>query len=199
MSNSKLLRLLLAFFFVLPLQAACPQAPPPAPLSDSIGVFGADLFIQSGSTGMVLVAVHDNHGFSAGIPTQDSAAQAVYILPSTPMSQRGLDHAGKPTGIGLGWIHSLPADSSSNIVEKTGGGAGFQTCIAFNHSRRTAVFLAATDGSVNSHRNLFNATNKPLLAAAGLPPPPPPPSKPALKRAHRSRKVAGPAASNSKS
>jgi serine-type D-Ala-D-Ala carboxypeptidase/endopeptidase len=116
-----------------------------------------------------------------GIPAQDASAQAVYILPSNLVSQKGLDHAGEPTGVGLGWIHILPIDSPSHIVEKTGGGAGFETYIAINHSRRTAIFVAATDGSVDTHLNLFNAANNLLLAVAGLPPLPP---EPAAKRKH---------------
>jgi D-alanyl-D-alanine-carboxypeptidase/D-alanyl-D-alanine-endopeptidase len=124
-----------------------------------------------------------------GIPAQDASAQAVYILPSKLVSQKGLDHAGEPTGVGLGWIHILPIDSPSHIVEKTGGGAGFQTYIAINHSRRTAIFLAATDGPFDTHLNLFNAANKLLLAVAGLPPLPPPPPKPVAKRKHPHRQA----------
>jgi D-alanyl-D-alanine-carboxypeptidase/D-alanyl-D-alanine-endopeptidase len=119
-----------------------------------------------------------------GIPAQDAAAQAVYVLPSNLVSQKGLDHAGAPTGVGLGWIYILPADSPSHIIEKTGGGAGFETYIAINHPRRTAIFLAATDGPVDTHLNLFNAANKLLLAAAGLPPLPPLPPKSAARRTH---------------
>jgi D-alanyl-D-alanine-carboxypeptidase/D-alanyl-D-alanine-endopeptidase len=123
-----------------------------------------------------------------GIPAQNASAQAVYILPSNLVSQKGLDHAGEPTGVGLGWIHILSIDSPSHILEKTGGGAGYQTYIAINHSRRTAIFLAATDGSVDTHLNLFNAANKLLLAVAGLPPLPPPPPKPAAKHRHAHRR-----------
>jgi serine-type D-Ala-D-Ala carboxypeptidase/endopeptidase len=122
-----------------------------------------------------------------GIPARDASAQAVYILPSNLVRQKGLDHAGEPTGVGLGWIHILPIDSPSHIVEKTGGGAGFETYIAINHSRRTAIFLAATDGSVDTHLNLFDAANKLLLAVAGLPPLPPPPPKPPAKHKHPHR------------
>jgi len=114
-------------------------------------------------------------------------AEAVYILPSNLVGQKGLDHAGEPTGIGLGWIHILPTDSPSHIVEKTGGGAGFTTYIAINLSRRTAIFLAATEGNIDTHVNLFNAANELLLVAAGLPPLPPPPPKPAAKRTHHHR------------
>jgi serine-type D-Ala-D-Ala carboxypeptidase/endopeptidase len=108
-------------------------------------------------------------------PAQNEAAQAIYLAPSKLVRQRGLDHAGEPTGIGLGWIHILPVDSPSHIIEKTGGGAGFATYIAINHSRRTAIFVAATNGLVDTHLNLFNAANKLLLAVAGLPPLPSPP------------------------
>ena len=124
-----------------------------------------------------------------GIDSQDPAAQAVYILPSDLVSQKGLDHAGEPTGVGLGWIHILSADDPSHIIEKTGGGAGFATYIAINHARHTAIFLAATDGPVDTHLNLFNAANNLLLTLAGLPPLPPPPPKPAAKHTHRRRRL----------
>ena len=115
-------------------------------------------------------------------------AQDIYLLPSQLVSQKGLDHAGEPTGIGLGWIHLLPPDDPSHLIEKTGGGAGFSTYIAINDARRTAIFVAATDGSIDTHLNLFNAANKLLLAVAGLPPLPPPPPKPAVKRTRKHRR-----------
>lgn len=123
-----------------------------------------------------------------GMPAQPSAAQAVYIDPSKLVSQKGLDHAGEPTGIGLGWIHILPLDSPQHIIQKTGGGAGFSTYIAISQSRHTAIFLAATDGPTDTHLNLFNAANNLLLAVAGLPPLPVPPPKPAAKRRHPHRR-----------
>lgn len=124
----------------------------------------------------------------SSISPQAPDSQAVYLLPSHLIHQKGLDHAGEPTGIGLGWIHILPVDSPSHIIEKTGGGAGFETYIAINHSRHTAIFIAATEGSSDSHLNLFNAANKLLLAVAGLPPLPPPPPRPVPKRAHQHRR-----------
>jgi D-alanyl-D-alanine-carboxypeptidase/D-alanyl-D-alanine-endopeptidase len=124
----------------------------------------------------------------AAVSPQDAPAQAVYLRPSDLVSQKGLDHAGYPTGIGLGWIHLLPVDDVSHIIEKTGGGAGFESYIAINHSRHRAIFLAGTDGPVYTHLNLFNAANKLLLAVAGLPPLPAPPPKPAVKHTHRHRR-----------
>jgi len=121
-----------------------------------------------------------------GAVKQEAEAQAVYVQPAKLKSEKGLDHAGEPTGVGLGWIHLLAVDSESHLVEKTGGGAGFETYIAINHARRTAVFLAATDG-VESHLNLYNAANKLLLAVAGLPPLPAPAVVVKQGRRHRRR------------
>ena len=118
-------------------------------------------------------------------PTYSSSAQALRIMPSSLLHQQGLDHAGDPTGIGLGWIHILPLDSPSHIVEKTGGGAGFTTYIAINQARRTAVFMARTDGPIDTNVNVFQATNNLLLAVSGLPPLPPPPPKPVRKTARK--------------
>ena len=123
----------------------------------------------------------------AGKTTAAVSAQAVHLLPAQLVSQKGLDHAGAPTGIGLGWIQILPADSPSRIVEKTGGGAGYETYIAINHARHTAIFLAATDGPGDSHLNLYNAANKLLLNIAGLPPLPAPPVVAEGVRRHRHR------------
>ncbi|MGA9584591.1 MAG: D-alanyl-D-alanine-carboxypeptidase/endopeptidase AmpH [Terracidiphilus sp.] len=121
------------------------------------------------------------------ISEKGASAQSIYLLPSDLVSQKGLDHAGEPTGVGLGWIHILPVDSPSHIIEKTGGGAGFVTYIAINHSRNTAMFLAATEGPVDTHLNLFNAANDFLLAVAGLPPLTPLPPKPPARRTHQHR------------
>ena len=121
------------------------------------------------------------------IPGQDATAQAIYIRPADLLKQRGLDHAGEPTGVGLGWIHILPIDSPSTIVEKTGGGAGFETYIALSRAAKTGIFVAATGGAIETHVNLFNAANKMLLAFAGLPPLPPP-LKPLVKHRHAQRR-----------
>jgi len=82
MSHAKLPRTLLVFLFVLPLVSALAQLPASLPDVQSIGDLGTDLFLQSGSTGMVLVVVRDDHVFFRGygetapnshqLPTRDS-------------------------------------------------------------------------------------------------------------------------------
>lgn len=110
---------------------------------------------------------------SAGLPSQPGAARGVYLLPSSLNGQYGLDHAGRPSGIGLGWMHLGANNDVSHIIEKTGGGAGFTTYIAIHPASHTALFVAATEGPPRRGRegiNLFKAANDDLLALAGLPP-----------------------------
>jgi D-alanyl-D-alanine-carboxypeptidase/D-alanyl-D-alanine-endopeptidase len=111
------------------------------------------------------------------IPAQAAGAQAVYVAPGTLLRVQGLDHAGEASGIGLGWVHTLTpgAGGANELVEKTGGGAGFLTYVALNQKEHIGIFVAATDGRVETHLNLFRAANDVLLTLAGLPNLPPAP------------------------
>jgi len=109
----------------------------------------------------------------AGERRQAENARRVYLLPTSLKGQYGLDHAGRPTGIGLGWMHLGGADDIDHVIEKTGGGAGFATYIAIHPASHTALFVAMTEGSWHDRTpgfNLFKASNNGLLALAGLPP-----------------------------
>ncbi|MBS1803063.1 MAG: D-alanyl-D-alanine-carboxypeptidase/endopeptidase AmpH, partial [Acidobacteria bacterium] len=74
----------------------------------------------------------------AGEHKQAENARRAYLLPSSLKGQYGLDHAGRPTGIGLGWMHLGGTDDLNHVVEKTGGGAGFATYIAIHPASHTA-------------------------------------------------------------
>ena len=104
---------------------------------------------------------------------QPENARRVYLLPSSLKGQYGLDHAGRPSGIGLGWMHLGKGDDINHLIEKTGGGAGFTTYIALHPASHTALFVAMTEGKPRARTpgfNLFKASNNALLALAGLPP-----------------------------
>ena len=111
---------------------------------------------------------------TAASPAQADAAHAVYLLASSLRSTYGLDHAGRPAGIGLGWMHLGDNDDASHIIQKTGGGAGFSTYIAIHPASHTALFVAVTDGPPRAAATpgfrLFHASTDGLLALAGLPP-----------------------------
>jgi serine-type D-Ala-D-Ala carboxypeptidase/endopeptidase len=109
----------------------------------------------------------------AGSPAQTSDATKVYLLPASLKGQYGLDHAGRPNGIGLGWMHLGTNEDVWHIIEKTGGGAGFTTYIAIHPASHTALFVAMTEGPPRAWKegfNLFTASNNAVLALAGLPP-----------------------------
>jgi D-alanyl-D-alanine-carboxypeptidase/D-alanyl-D-alanine-endopeptidase len=109
----------------------------------------------------------------AGVPAQANNAREVYLLPSSLKGQYGLDHAGRPSGIGLGWMHLGTNEDAWHIIEKTGGGAGFTTYIAIHPASGTALFVAATEGPPHAWKkgfSVFTASNNGLLALAGLPP-----------------------------
>lgn len=128
----------------------------------------------------------------AGQPAQADDAHAVYLLPSSLNGQYGLDHAGRPSGIGLGWMHLGANEDVSHIIEKTGGGAGFTTYIAIHPASHTALFVAMTEGPARAWTpgfNLFKASNDGLLALAGLPPLPEAPRRRVATRHNAQSKV----------
>ena len=60
----------------------------------------------------------------AGAPAQADDAHGVYLLPSKLAGQYGLDHAGKPSGIGLGWMHVGGNEDVSHIIREDRGRSG---------------------------------------------------------------------------
>jgi D-alanyl-D-alanine-carboxypeptidase/D-alanyl-D-alanine-endopeptidase len=105
-----------------------------------------------------------------GSPAQPASALAVYLKPAQLKSVQGLNHAGDPSGIGLGWIQLGDPDSPSMVMEKTGGGAGFTTYIALIPRRQTGIFFAVSDGRGGAHIDLYREANNLLAALAGVPP-----------------------------
>lgn len=109
-----------------------------------------------------------------GAPAQVAPpAIPVYLKPAELRSVQGLSHAGDPTGIGLAWIQLGDPDGPSTLLQKTGGGAGFETYIALSLKRQTGIFLAVTEGKGQAHIHLLQETNNLLAALANVPPLPP--------------------------
>jgi D-alanyl-D-alanine-carboxypeptidase/D-alanyl-D-alanine-endopeptidase len=107
-----------------------------------------------------------------GVPMhQDPAATATYIPASQLRWTQGMGRAGVPDGIGLGWVHITQPDHASTIIEKTGGGAGYNTYIALIPGHRIGLFVAATNGR-HAGTDIFHASNNLLTYLAGLAPTP---------------------------
>ena len=86
------------------------------------------------STGADMVKLLQYLLQTPGAPAQPSAALAVELDPQKLKSVDGLSHAGDPTGFGLAWIQLGDPANGSVVMEKTGGGAGFETT---SHSAST--------------------------------------------------------------
>jgi len=107
-----------------------------------------------------------------GVPVHaEPLSTSVVLDPASLKSIQGLGHAGLPDGLGLGWIEINKEYGPSRIVQKTGGGAGFQTYIALDPARHAGVFIARTDGR-RGGANMFREANDMLLAMVDLPPVP---------------------------
>jgi serine-type D-Ala-D-Ala carboxypeptidase/endopeptidase len=104
-----------------------------------------------------------------GYPVQPAAAQQAYINASDLARASGLNYAGNPSGIGLGWLHLLDPNDPSHLVEKDGGGAGYLTYIALHPATHTGLFVAMTIGRNGYHANLFKASNDILYKLTGAP------------------------------
>lgn len=153
---------------------------------------------SAGSSGLYSTAADVTLWLQYLLGAQPAIAEAVYVDPATLLKQSGLDHAGAPTGIGLGWMH-IAATDGSDITEKTGGGAGFVTYIALSQTHHTAIFVAATDGAPNPnpappaapvpHLNFFGLANNVLLGVDGLAPLAPPPPKPIRRTKPRTNAI----------
>lgn len=126
----------------------------------------------------------------SGAGAQAGPAINVYLKPAQLKSVQGLSHAGDPTGIGLAWIQLGDPDGPSTLIEKTGGGAGFETYIALSLKRQAGIFVAVTEGKGRRQMNLHYEANNLLAALANVPPLPP---KVRQVRAVRKRRVNRPA------
>jgi D-alanyl-D-alanine-carboxypeptidase/D-alanyl-D-alanine-endopeptidase len=105
-----------------------------------------------------------------GTSAQTAPPVAIYLKPDELKSVRKLNHAGAPTGIGAAWIQLGDPDGPSTLVQKTGGGAGFETYIVLSLKRQTGVFFAVTKGKRRSRTGLVREANNLLTDLAGVPP-----------------------------
>ncbi|MFN2974336.1 D-alanyl-D-alanine-carboxypeptidase/endopeptidase AmpH [Terriglobus aquaticus] len=118
-----------------------------------------------------------------GVPVhQNGMSTAMYVDPADLRSVQGLGHAGVPTGIGLGWVEINREYGDSRIVQKTGGGAGFQTYVALNPAHHAGIFIARMQSRRSAGGNMFREANDLLLMLCGLPPVPVDPNDPERER-----------------
>ena len=131
---------------------------------------GASGGVYSTGTDMVRVLEHLLQIPGTGVPpVPPGPGISVYLKPGELKSTQGLSHAGEPTGIGLAWIQIGDPATPSAILQKTGGGAGFETYIALSPKMHAGVFFAVTEGKGDSQVDLYHEANVLLAALANVP------------------------------
>ncbi len=86
-------------------------------------------------------------------------AHAAYLQRQALKAAIGFDEAGPMGGLGLPWV-MVPADGiRPMLLEKSGGGGGFMTYIAFAPGRNVAVFWVVNRVDFGMFYGLANAAN----------------------------------------
>jgi len=78
----------------------------------------------------------------------------------------GFDEAGTMDGIGLGCVVMAAHDRTPMIVQKSGGGVGFMSYIAFVPGRDVGLFVAVNRLDFAMFYGLTNSANQLLASLA---------------------------------
>ena len=87
-------------------------------------------------------------------------AQAVWRQRQALAAAIGFDEAGPMAGLGLGWVIEQAHGPLPLIVQKSGGGGGFMTYVAFAPGRGAAVFFAVNKVDFGMFYGLTTAANE---------------------------------------
>jgi serine-type D-Ala-D-Ala carboxypeptidase/endopeptidase len=131
------------------------------------GIGGAggclDTTATDGSGGLYSTAndmarwLRHNMSDPSGIPT---LAHAVYRQRQALPAAIGFDEAAPMSGLGLGWV-TTPADGAQPlIVQKSGGGLGFMSYLAFAPGRNVGVFVSVNKADFQMFHAMTAAANR---------------------------------------
>ncbi len=86
-------------------------------------------------------------------------AHAVYLPRQSLQAAIGFDEAGPTSGIALGWIAVAAHDRMPMILQKSGGGGGFMSYVAFAPGRDVGVFVTVSRLDFGMYAGLVAAAN----------------------------------------
>ena len=86
-------------------------------------------------------------------------SHAVYRQRQALAAAVGFDEAGPMSGLGLGWVVVAADGRMPMIAQKTGGGAGFMSYIAFAPGRGAGVFVVASRVDFGMFAGMTHAAN----------------------------------------
>ncbi len=102
----------------------------------------------------------------AGAPVL-AVSQAVYRMRQTMPAAIGFDEAGPMAGLGLAWVMQTGHGGMPMILEKSGGGGGFMTYVAFAPGRGVGVFVAVDRVDFGMFFGLVGGANQVLGELVG--------------------------------
>ena len=115
---------------------------PTEPVCGNTEATAASGGLYSTANDMVLWLRHLLGAGDAGAWPMVAVSQAVYRLRQTMPAAIGFDEAGPMAGLGLAWVMQEGDGVRPTILEKSGGGGGFMTYVAFALGRGAGVFVA---------------------------------------------------------
>jgi D-alanyl-D-alanine-carboxypeptidase/D-alanyl-D-alanine-endopeptidase len=132
---------------------------PPAPVCNDTQATAGDGRLYSTGNDMVRWLRHE---------LQDDRSQvlaishAVYRMRQTMPAAIGFDEAGPMAGLALAWVMQAPNGIHPAILEKSGGGGGFKSYVAFAPGAHAAVFVAVDRVNFAMFMGLASAANQVL-------------------------------------
>ncbi len=93
-------------------------------------------------------------------------SHAVYRQRQALPAAVGFDEAGAMSGLGLGWVVMAASGRMPMIEQKTGGGAGFMSYIAFAPGRGVGVFVVVSRVDFGMFGGVAHAANDLIASLA---------------------------------
>ncbi|MBV8577386.1 MAG: D-alanyl-D-alanine-carboxypeptidase/endopeptidase AmpH [Acetobacteraceae bacterium] len=134
-------------------------AAPPAPVCNNTEATAGDGGLYSTGNDMVRWLRHELQDERSPVL---AVSHAVYRMRQTMPAAIGFDEAGPMAGLGLAWVMQAPNGVHPMILEKSGGGGGFMSYVAFAPGRDAGVFVAVNRVNFAMFMALAGAANQVL-------------------------------------
>ena len=137
----------------------------PGPCADTDATVGAGGLYSTGND----MAVWLHHNLDDNDPAVWPAlalAHAVYRQRQTMTAAIGFDEAGPIDGLALGWVVVAAHGHTPLIMQKSGGGGGFMSYVAFVPGRDVGLFVAVNRVDFTMFNGLTAAANELLASLA---------------------------------
>ncbi|HEX5325397.1 MAG TPA: D-alanyl-D-alanine-carboxypeptidase/endopeptidase AmpH [Acetobacteraceae bacterium] len=133
---------------------------PAAPVCTDTAATQASGGLYSTGNDMVVWLRHQMNTADAAVSPVLAVSHAIYRLRQTMPAAIGFDEAGPMAGLGLAWVMQAADGPQPMLLEKSGGGGGFMTYVAFAPGRGVGVFVAVDRVDFAMFAALVGAANQ---------------------------------------